>query len=178
MFELMCHPDTPADSISAINVRIIADDPHWIGLRWRVEGSANVVLPPLAGRRRRDNLWQTTCFEIFLRQEDSRSYCEFNLSPSESWAAYDFEDYRAARHDRVMARPPKSIARWGSNALIFDAYLPRAGLPQLPCKMAISAVIEEAGGQKSYWAIAHPSGAPDFHDPACFAATLEAPDTP
>jgi len=28
----------------------------------------------------------------------------------------------------------------------------------------------------SYWALAHPEGKPDFHDPACFAATLEPPD--
>jgi hypothetical protein len=27
----------------------------------------------------------------------------------------------------------------------------------------------------SYWALAHPEAAPDFHAPACFAATLAPP---
>ena len=38
----------------------------------------------------------------------------------------------------------------------------------------ISRVIEEQGGAKSYWALIHPEGSPDFHAPACFAATLPA----
>jgi hypothetical protein len=42
--------------------------------------------------------------------------------------------------------------------------------------MGISAVIEEQGGVKSYWALAHSDAKPDFHAPACFAATLPAPD--
>ena len=38
--------------------------------------------------------------------------------------------------------------------------------------LGLSAVIEEHGGAKSYWALAHPPGAPDFHHPDCFAAQL------
>jgi hypothetical protein len=44
--------------------------------------------------------------------------------------------------------------------------------------LAISAVIEETNGTKSYWALAHPPGAPDFHHPDCFTLQLEAPTTP
>jgi hypothetical protein len=36
-------------------------------------------------------------------------------------------------------------------------------------------VIEESDGTKSYWALAHPAGPPDFHDPTCFALDLAAP---
>ena len=39
----------------------------------------------------------------------------------------------------------------------------------------VGAVIEEAGGIKSYWALSHPEGAPDFHDPSCFLASVPAP---
>jgi hypothetical protein len=35
-------------------------------------------------------------------------------------------------------------------------------------------VIEEQGGGKSHWAIAHPPGQPDFHHRDCFAAELAA----
>lgn len=43
-------------------------------------------------------------------------------------------------------------------------------------QIALSAVIEEKDGTKSYWALRHPPGKPDFHHPDCFALTLEAPE--
>lgn len=42
--------------------------------------------------------------------------------------------------------------------------------------IALSAVIEEVDGTKSYWALRHPPGPPDFHHPDCFALTLGPPD--
>jgi len=35
---------------------------------------------------------------------------------------------------------------------------------------------EDTGGNRSFWALAHPSGQPDFHHPACFAAELPPAD--
>ena len=40
--------------------------------------------------------------------------------------------------------------------------------------LAITAVIEERDGTKSYWSLAHPEGAPDFHHPDCFTLHLPA----
>ena len=45
-------------------------------------------------------------------------------------------------------------------------------------RMGLSMVIEELDGTKSYWALAHPPGAPDFHHPACFAHQVEPPSKP
>jgi hypothetical protein len=42
--------------------------------------------------------------------------------------------------------------------------------------IALSAVIEEKDGTKSYWALKHPPGKPDFHHRDCFALTLPAPE--
>ena len=44
--------------------------------------------------------------------------------------------------------------------------------------LAVSAVIEETDGTKSFWALRHPPGPPDFHHPDCFALTLPAPKSP
>jgi hypothetical protein len=41
-----------------------------------------------------------------------------------------------------------------------------------PWLAGLSAIIEEADGTKSYWALAHPPGAPDFHHPDCFILEL------
>ena len=44
--------------------------------------------------------------------------------------------------------------------------------------LGLTAVIEAKDGTKSYWALAHAPGPPDFHNPDCFIATLPAPEHP
>lgn len=156
--------------------RIIGADEHWLRLRWRIEGAQALVVPPFAGKGRADELWRTTCFELFLMPAEGGAYSEFNLSPSERWAAYDFTAYRDGMAERPLEREPQGAMRLGSSFAIFDAALPIAALPASDCRMNLAAVIEEQGGLKSYWALAHPAEKPDFHDPACFAATLAAPE--
>ncbi len=177
-FDLTCHPAHPARAVTGIAARILSLDAHWLTLRWKVEGAGALVLPPFAGRARTDGLWQTTCFEMFLKGPDGEGYAEFNLSPSERWAAYDFAGYRAGMAERAVERAPVCTPRRGGSVLIFDAAIPAFALPPLPWAYGLTAVIEEEGGTKSYWAMAHPPEKPDFHDPACMAARLAAPEAP
>jgi hypothetical protein len=174
MHALLAHPDHPPLAVSAIEARIIGRDGNWLRVRWRVEGAQRLVVPPFAGRGRADELWQATCFELFLRPDGGAPYLEINLSPSERWNAYDFEAYRWGMAERPFPREPECTLRLGSSFAIFDAAIPAAALPEAECAMGLSAVIEEQGGVKSYWALAHPDAKPDFHAPACFAATLPA----
>jgi hypothetical protein len=46
------------------------------------------------------------------------------------------------------------------------------------CEIGLSAVLHETDETKSYWALAHPPGNPDFHHPDCFALNLAAPARP
>lgn len=174
MYQLLPHSNHPPTAVSAIESRIIGRDANWLRARWRVEGSQQLVVPPFAGRGRADELWQTTCFELFLKPEGGSGYVELNLSPSERWNAYDFEAYRRGLAEREFPREPECTLRLGSTFAIFDAAIPVAGLPEGDCAMGLAAVIEEHGGVKSYWALAHPEAKPDFHAPACFAAKLPA----
>lgn len=175
---LVRHPSSPSNGVTQLTARIVSLADGWLQLRWRIEGAGKLALPGLAGKGRADGLWRTTCFELFVRSGDGPNYSEFNFSPSERWAAYDFADYRELMAERPMPREPVCTLRAGGRTAIFDAEVPLAGLPSLPCRAALSAVIEEDGGVKSYWALAHPPGKPDFHDPACFAAMLAAPGCP
>ncbi|MEO5605375.1 MAG: DOMON-like domain-containing protein [Novosphingobium sp.] len=172
---LVAHIDHPPLAVRKIEARVVSIDPSWLRLRWRIEGAERVVLPRFAGKGRADGLWKTTCFEFFLQPLGSNAYIEFNLSPSERWAAYDFTSYRAGMAERPLPHEPTCTARVGQSMMIFDAAVPAASLPQLPWRYGLSAVIEEQGGVISYWAIAHLDGKPDFHAPACFAGELPAP---
>lgn len=175
--ELIAHSAYPPLAVTRVEARILTADSQWLRLRWRIEGIGKLVVPPFAGRGRADELWRTTCFELFLRPEGGTAYCEINLSPSERWAAYDFASYRDGMSERPFPREPDCAMRLGSAMAIFDATVPRAGLPHAECAAGLAAVIEEQGGVKSYWAIAHPDRGPDFHHEACFGARLAAPAT-
>jgi hypothetical protein len=55
-----------------------------------------------------------------------------------------------------------------------DATLDLASLPAAAWALGLTAVIEETNGRKSYWALKHPPGKPDFHHADCFAAQIAA----
>lgn len=173
--ELVAHEAYPPADVTSVTARIVSRDKNWLRLRWRIEGASKLLVPRFAGRGRADELWRTTCFELFLQPQGGSSYCEFNLSPSERWAAYDFSAPREAMTDRPVAIEPACTIRQGSSFAIFDAAIPDSALPATACAVGLSCVLEELGRIKSFWALSHNKDQPDFHDPTCFAARLHAP---
>lgn len=173
--ELTAHPAHPPQGIESVEARIIGLDSEWLRLRWRIEGAQALVIPAFAGRGRAEELWRTTCFELFARPEGGEAYVEFNLSPSDRWNAFDFSSYREGMRDRPLSPEPVCTMRQGSSFAIFDGAIPRTAIPIGSSAINLAAVLEEEGGTISYWALAHPADKPDFHDPACFTGTLAAP---
>ena len=146
-------------------------------LTFVVRGDDHLVLPSSTIPARADNLWSTTCFECFVRPVESDAYQEFNFSPSSRWAAYAFDQYRVGSRDLALAAEPRVMLDRddGSGTFTCDVDLDLTHIRDWPIQLGLSAVIEEEGGRKSYWALAHPPGLPDFHHPDCFAAELAAP---
>jgi hypothetical protein len=138
----------------------------------------NLVLPDPANGERADDLWQTTCFEMFVRLPGEASYAEYNFSPSSKWAAYAFSGYRDLLDNIHVPVAPEIYLDAGETWINVEVPLV---LPErwanAPLDVGLSAVIEEVGGTKSFWALAHPpEGPPDFHHPDCFALHLPAPN--
>ena len=167
---LVAHPDFPPRSVRGLEVQWV-ETGHALRLRYRVDGHDALVIPPFAGRGRADELWRTTCFELYLQPAGEPGYVEFNFSPSQRWAAYDFEDYRAGMRERPLSAEPVGEAVSGERLLVQDVLLDTAALPPKPWSVGLSAILEEEDGTISYWALAHPAGRPDFHHPDCL--TLE-----
>ena len=145
-------------------------------LRYHIEvPEDDLALPDPAASERTDGLWKTTCCELFLRRSDAQEYLEFNFSPSSQWAAYQFSGYREGPQELDVV-PPEIFLDCSASHLALEATI---DLPpewaDAPLVAALSAVIEEVDGTKSYWALRHPPGQPDFHHPDCFALTLGAP---
>ncbi|HVM23546.1 MAG TPA: DOMON-like domain-containing protein [Sphingomicrobium sp.] len=124
---------------------------------------------PVGEPGRADDLWQSTCFEAFLRSE-GETYREWNFAANGQWAAYDFRAYRERTGPADVSEPylrmEDNFTWWAMGATI-------AVEAQKDWQLGLSAILEEQDGTKSYWALAHPEGdKPDFHDPVCFAARL------
>jgi len=132
--------------------------------------AARFLLPEAAEPGRADQLWQTTCFEAFLKEEGAEAYREWNFAPSGNWAAFDFTGYREGMAEAEIGAPPyirleDNLTWWTLGATIAV----EAGRAW---QLGLSAVLEERDGTKSYWAVAHVAEKPDFHHPDCFAARL------
>ena len=175
LVRLTPHPDFPCAAVHQIEVTVARPSPTSLALAYRAAGRiGDIALAPPAAPLFTDGLWRTTCFEAFLMPEGGEGYLELNFAPSSEWAAYAFSGYRDGMAPLELATP-RIEARRSDHAFELDVTLDVAGLlPPGPCRLALAAVIEETSGAKSYWALAHPDGRPDFHHAAGFAALLPA----
>jgi hypothetical protein len=168
-FSLICHPDTPCAAVRSIDVELVRPHDGVARLHYIVSGDiAAVALPARTAPARADRLWEHTCFEAFARGA-GEGYCEFNFSPSTQWAAYAFDGYRSNMRNAESAAPHIHIL---ATAERFDLQAMIDLGDVVAHRLALSAVIEETSGAKSYWALAHPPGKPDFHHADSFAYEL------
>lgn len=172
---LVPFPGKPHPRI-AISVEATRLAPGRLRLWYIVTGAVEgLAIPPHAKAGREDGLWHRTCCEAFVRSGAGPPYREINLSPSSKWAAYDFSDYRHGGQDAAMAAPVISISEVPGKrfALGADLHFENPAMAKAPWHLGLSMVVEEKGGGKSWWALAHSADKPDFHRADCF--TLELP---
>jgi hypothetical protein len=175
---LIPHPEFRPEADFRIDVDIAPPRSGLLTLHYIVTGDiAALRLPPVSAPLRTDGLWQSTCFEAFVRASPESTYYEFNFAPSTQWAAYRFDGYRSGMTPVNEIDAQHIDVQSNDAGFELRVALDLARLPDLPFNapwhLGLSAVIEETNGRKSYWALAHPPGKPDFHHSDCFA--LEVP---
>lgn len=171
------HPETPCVAIREIVVDVARRSEGGLAFRYTARGDlARLLLPDSMSAGRADGLWQSTCFEAFVGDPGmGDGYTEMNFSPSGQWATYTFGGYRShmSPSDVLVAEIER---RSMSDSYVLVASVANLGLYDAEFlhlqRLGLSAVIEEVGGRKSYWALAHAPGKPDFHAPAGFAVPL------
>lgn len=187
---LQPHPDTPCTAVRQLQVAVTCEGDGALRLRYTLAGDLDAVrVPAAAAPVATDGLWQHTCFELFVARPDDAGYREYNFSPSGQWAGYQFRDYRERNPDFMPPRPAMQLSRH-SDQLTLDVQLPPGTLlaearpdarPSAPAAaghqllLGLTAVIETTDGRRSYWALRHPPGPPDFHHRDAFALTLDLP---
>ncbi len=170
--ELTCHPACPPARPVVVQVGLQGSGTV-LTLVWRLRAEpAHIAWPPAQPAGPADGLWQHTCFEAFVRRDDgSPGYTEFNWSPSGQWACYRFAgERRRSTQDDATTAPLLCFQPLVDGAqLTAQIELPDAGRALedgIGWRIGLSAVIETADGQLSYWALHHPADRPDFHHPA------------
>ena len=127
--------------------------------------------PKLANNWKAKSAAELTDAEVIAMPD--AEYYELNFSPSGQWAAYQFSGYRnGMRVANEITEVPIEM-RSSPDGCALQASLSLDQFRDLPrdrswC-LGLSAVIEDATGGVSYWALAHPPGKPDFHHADNFA---------
>ncbi|WP_394727570.1 hypothetical protein [Altererythrobacter sp. GH1-8] len=170
MENLILHPDCADGPIHSASAALEAT---FTGCRatFKLEGDISAIkVPKRDDPERTDNLWKTTCFEIFWQPDGGSYYREFNLSPSTRWAAYDFDDFRESMRDA----PAESVAitcTRDAGQLVLEADI-ASELP-VPSDVALNAIVEDEQGNIQFWALAFPEGKPEFHSETCRQLRVE-----
>lgn len=173
------HGDSQGAAATGIEVDLAWPAPGALALTYVVRGDVSALaLPPPASRARTDELWRHTCLEAFVGEAGDPGYYEFNLAPSRQWAAYRFVGYREGLAAAADAVDPRIATEARADRFTLRAVLALDALPGLardaPWRLALSAVIEQTDGLKSYWALAHPPGRADFHHADGFSHEITA----
>ena len=177
ILELRPHPDFPTRAVQSIDVEVAKSEYGQLVLHYRLTGNLEAISLPtwVQYASLGDRLWEQTCFEAFARISEGEQYMELNFAPSTAWAAYGFDGYRAGMRPLLLDPPPIDVEIEDGRLDLYSAVdvVPVEFLQMSAAwEIGLSAIIEESDGIKSYWALAHGAGPPDFHNPACFAYIL------
>jgi hypothetical protein len=171
---LKLHPHSCGFAAAHIAVEVTRPRVDGLVLSYIVTGTmSDIHLPPVVTAARSDELWRHTCFEAFIRASSGAEYYELNFAPSTQWAAYRFSSYRSGMCLASEVSPLPIEVQSSPDRYTLQASLQLNLLSALPrdalWRLGLSALIEDTNGRKSYWALAHPPGKPDFHHADCFA---------
>lgn len=148
-----------------------------VNIDYRLSGATERVKygPVHASPSRKNELWRTTCFELFIKTPDGPEYWEYNLGPSGDWNVYRFTGYRSALQQEPLVASisiETEIAQTRLVSLQATLALPPRLVGQ-KLAIGISSVIEDTAGGLHYFALRHGGLKPDFHDPAGFVLSLD-----
>jgi hypothetical protein len=139
------------------------------------------IASPDVNPSRRNELWQTTCFEFFLGLKNSPKYWEFNLSPAGHWNIYRFDNYREGMAEELAFQSLPFLVKVQPDSLTLslDLNLEAIISPTQALEASITTVIQSKINNLiseqdaiTYWALTHVGQEADFHQRKSFIVSL------
>lgn len=148
-----------------------------VQITYRISGATERVkfAGPHAPSSRKNDLWRTTCFELFVKTPGGSEYWEYNFAPSGDWDVYRFASYRSELLRETQITNVSIATEVEQSRLVnLQARLPLPSrLTGHALSFGISSVIEDATGTMHYFALRHGGAKPDFHDPGNFVLSFD-----
>lgn len=127
--------------------------------------------------QRSHDLWQTTCFECFFSPHAEKNYWELNLDNHGNWNLYRFQEYRNPQppqeEDIVQNLELEFLKTKSGFEVECFLDLKELNLENKALDVGLACVIEWSNKEKSFYALAHKSEKPDFHNRETFVCNLE-----
>lgn len=113
-------------------------------------------------------LWESTCFEMFVKHTSKDEYFEFNCSTANNWNIFYFLKEKAALKEylEISNLASSTIINPGKVSLSFWIDLkkfPDDFWEDGKMQLGLTSVIESKDGGLSYWALDHLDKKPNFH---------------
>lgn len=115
-------------------------------------------------RQRANELWRTTCFELFLASRENEDYYELNFSSSLAWNLYHLSSYRAdVQEVQVLSEPTIRINKQENQFQIcLELELEELCLEQFNLYNVASILLTKEN-ERTFWSVKHEKDVPDFH---------------
>lgn len=136
---------------------------------------SHLIIPKTKEGERRYDLWDHTCFELFILKKGSEDYIEFNFAPSGDWNCFYISSYRENEGEYMEMKGVEIQSGVSPNQLQITARFSLEELPYLTSTdlneellVGFTAVVEDVDKSINYWALSHHGETPDFHDAKSF----------
>ena len=150
-------------------------DNNQLRVEFQVSGDIeSLVLPDRQKARRVIGLWESTCFELFIKNPRGEDYVEFNFSPEGLWNCFYFPRPKAPLKAYEHFPDPRTEIEHTNYGLRFKAtvdlsFLPIDSIFNAPhFEISTPCVLESNEGRLTYWAYSHHNEFPNFHNFSTF----------
>ncbi len=142
------------------------------------EDLSKILLPsPLINPGRVIGLWESTCFEMFIKNSNSDEYLEFNVTSEYTWNVFHFPNKKARLKEYLEIANLGVSAVNSKDKFCLTCWFSVDKLPSYfwsdgKMNIGLTAVIETKENELSYWAIKHADDKPNFHQHDTFIYEL------
>ncbi len=157
-----------------LNVDLKSDGPI-LKLQFEISNNVeNILIPDRSNDPKRViGLWESTCFECFIKNPNGESYYEFNFSPDGHWNCFYFEIPGKDLIECNNIALPTTESNLDDENFRFSIEINTESMKDgfwssKEMEFGLTTVIEDERNNLSFWAIEHHDDRPNFHNFSSF----------
>ncbi|CAA6816502.1 MAG: Unknown protein [uncultured Sulfurovum sp.] len=122
------------------------------------------VFPQKSQPQRANELWKSTCFELFLGNSQKEAYYELNFSSSLAWNFYYLRSYRAELQELKLLSEPKISVKENEEVfkIVFELETETFSFKDFD-SYNVASVLLTKEHECTFWSLKAFTDVPDFH---------------